>query len=87
MKISVNDSCNANSGVATMVTMVRQNQGTVCDHNFVSYPHILLSLAYVFSYPYIFSLLSKNESGLIKLTACLSVCPPLITFEPIGGFS
>jgi hypothetical protein len=35
----------------------------------------------------IFSLLSKNESGRIKSPACLSVCPPLITFEPIGGFS
>jgi hypothetical protein len=34
-----------------------------------------------------FSLLSKNETGLIKSPACLSVCPPLITFEPIGGFS
>jgi hypothetical protein len=42
----------------------------------------------------IFSLLSKNESRPIKSPACLCVCvsvsvctPPLITFEPIGGFS
>jgi hypothetical protein len=34
----------------------------------------------------IFSLLSRNESRLIKTPACLSVCKPLITFEPIGGF-
>jgi hypothetical protein len=37
-----------------------------------------------------FSLLSRNESGLMKLPACLCVCVcvfPLITFEQIGGFS
>jgi hypothetical protein len=40
---------------------------------------------------HIFSLLSKNESKLIKSPVCLcmsvSVCPPLITFEPHGRFS
>jgi hypothetical protein len=33
-----------------------------------------------------FSLLSKNESGLIKSPTCLSVCPPLITCEPMVDF-
>jgi hypothetical protein len=35
----------------------------------------------------IYSLLSTNESRLIKSPAYLSAYPPLITFEPIGGFS
>jgi hypothetical protein len=39
----------------------------------------------------IFSLLSKNESRLIKspgcLSVCVSVCHPLITFEPLCRFS
>jgi hypothetical protein len=30
---------------------------------------------------YVFSLLSKNESRLIKSPVCLSVSPPLTTFE------
>jgi hypothetical protein len=38
-----------------------------------------------------FSLLSKNESRLIKSPLCMSVCvfvcPPLITFKPLGRFS
>jgi hypothetical protein len=34
-----------------------------------------------------FNLLYKNESRLIKSPACLSVCPPLISFEPTVGFS
>jgi hypothetical protein len=38
----------------------------------------------------VFSLLSKNESILIKssvcVSVCLSVCPPLITFETLGRF-
>jgi hypothetical protein len=32
----------------------------------------------------IFSPLLKNENKLIKLPVCLSVCPPLITSEPLG---
>jgi hypothetical protein len=29
---------------------------------------------------------SKNESRLIKLSVCLSVCPPLITLESLGRY-
>jgi hypothetical protein len=40
---------------------------------------------------FLFSLLSKNESRLVKspvsLCVCVSLCPPLITFEMIEGFS
>jgi hypothetical protein len=32
---------------------------------------------------YSFSLLSRNERRLVKSPVCLSVCPPLITFEPL----
>jgi hypothetical protein len=45
------------------------------------------------TFVHLFSLLSKNESKLIKSTVylpvCLSVClcPPLITFEPLCTFS
>jgi hypothetical protein len=35
----------------------------------------------------VFSLLSKNESRLIISSVCLSVCPTLITFEPLSRFS
>jgi hypothetical protein len=37
----------------------------------------------------LFSLASKNESRLIKSPVCLcvSVCHPLITFEPLGRLS
>jgi hypothetical protein len=34
----------------------------------------------------VFSLLPKNESRLMKSPVCLSVCPPLITSEPLGRF-
>jgi hypothetical protein len=33
----------------------------------------------------VFSLLSKNESRLIKSPVCLSVCSPLMTFKPLGN--
>jgi hypothetical protein len=35
----------------------------------------------------IFSPLSKNESKLMKSPVCLSMCPPLITFELPGRSS
>jgi hypothetical protein len=37
----------------------------------------------------LFSPLSKNGSGQIKspVSASVCMCPPLITFDPIGGFS
>jgi hypothetical protein len=37
--------------------------------------------------PHFFSLLSKNESKLIKSPVCLSLCSPLITFEWLGRLS
>jgi hypothetical protein len=36
---------------------------------------------------FLFNLLSKNESRLIKSPVCLSVSPPLITFELLGRIS
>jgi hypothetical protein len=41
---------------------------------------LFLSLTFV-------SLISRNESRLIKSPVYLSVCPPLITFEPLHRFS
>jgi uncharacterized membrane protein YjjB (DUF3815 family) len=35
----------------------------------------------------IFSILSKNESRFIKSPVCLSVCPPIITFELLSKSS
>jgi hypothetical protein len=52
-------------------------QSRLC--NFVIHVIMLLLL--------IFSLLSKNESRLVKSPSCLSVCPPLITFEALRRFS
>jgi hypothetical protein len=36
---------------------------------------------------FLVSLLSKNESRLIKSPTCLYVCPPLITSEPLGRYN
>jgi hypothetical protein len=33
------------------------------------------------------SLISTNDSRLMKSAVCLSVYPPLVTFEPVGIFS
>jgi hypothetical protein len=80
---------------------------TICIRFLIYLTRLLVCIPmYLFMYPYFclhlpthmpllffFSLLSKNESGLIKSPACVCVCvclsvsPPLITFEPKGGFS
>jgi hypothetical protein len=44
------------------------------------------SMDYFKKYHILLSMLSKNESRLIKSPVCLSLCPPLIAFELLGRF-